>query len=203
MMRRTPTRLVAIAAFALCCGCFASQRPPALTTEEKAVDQAGPLPYSVTVAWWGTDRKGGQKPSVYAEQVFKLLEASNAFRSVRYEPTSEPAPNDLVATSAGLYFNTAAIPLLTIITVGIIPTVFKDEECQGVVIRSGGSGSPGQPVPVAVRYKGRVVMGWAAAFMGLLPGWSYGSVRDDSRLADRLRVEILRRRREIDAVAKP
>lgn len=194
---------VVLIAAGLSGGCYAHQRPPALSTEEKAIASRGPLPHSVTVAWWGDEQRMSQNPAAYGEQLFKVLDASHAFTAVRYEPTAHPAASELVATSTGLYCNTAVIPLMTIISVGIIPTVFQDEQCQGMVLRGPAGAAPARALPFAVRYKGRVVMGWAALFLGLLPGWSYGSVGGDSRFTDRLRIAILRRQAQIDSMAKP
>ena len=40
---------------------------------------------------------------------------------------------------------------------------------------------PRNGVKIEIRSKQRVVMGWAAVVLGALPGWSYGSLSDDSR----------------------
>lgn len=62
--------------------------------------------------------------------------------------------------------------------------------------------APGRPkreaVQVEVRYKGTVVMGWAAVIVGALPGWAYGSAERDSRFAERFKVAVMRRRAEIE-----
>jgi hypothetical protein len=43
--------------FGMSGGCNAYERPPELTAAERALVQTGPLPYSVTVAWWDEETK--------------------------------------------------------------------------------------------------------------------------------------------------
>ena len=96
--------------------------------------------------------------------------ASDAVDGVRREQIRElddPAERrfqaDLLATSTGLYCGTAIIPLFTILSLGAIPTIFTDRDCEGVSFRAGGSGSGGSSNSVEVRYQeeGRVIYGLA------------------------------------------
>jgi len=107
-----------------------------------------------------------------------------------------------MAASTGVHCNTAVIPLFTIVSFGVLPTIFEDEECEAMVLRAA-RGSARTSQPVEARYKGRVVMGWLAVPLGLLPGWSYGSARDDRRYAQRFRIEILRNRAQIERIMAP
>ena len=116
-------------------GCIAYRRPPAFNAEERALLQSAPLPYSVTVAWWDEATKTGQNPEAYGGALAQLVTASGAFSRSRYERSSMPTGQDLVATSTGLYCNTAIIPLLSIISIGVIPTIFQDEHCEGMLLR--------------------------------------------------------------------
>ena len=167
-------------------GCNAYRRPPALSAEERALLQSAPLPYSVTVALWdaATTTTTGQNPEAYSSGLAKLVISSGIFKTSRYERSSAPSGQDLVATSTGLYCNTAVIPALSILSLGVIPTMFQDEHCEGMLLRS----APGRPksegVQIEVRHKGPVIMGWVAVVVGALPGWSYGSVDGDSRFAE-------------------
>ena len=199
-----PKRILVVAAFlafvviGLSGGCGAYRRPPALTSEERALLQTDPLPYSVTVAWWDEVTKTGQNPEAYAGALAKLVEASGAFSANRYEQSSTPSGQDLVATSTGLYCNTAVIPALSIISLGVIPTIFQDEHCEGMLLRTAAGRPRSEGVQIEVRYKGPVVMGWAAVVVGALPGWSYGSVDGDARFAERFRLAVIRRRADIE-----
>jgi hypothetical protein len=182
-------------------GCIAYRRPPKLTVAERHIVDSGPLPYSVCVVPWTPEiaAQRRQEPGAYARSLATLLEASNAFQSCRLS-TGPDAGADLIATSSGQYCNTAIIPLFTILSLGIIPTVFDDTDCEGLVLHSSHSSSSA-PAEIEVRHTGKVVMGWAAVPLGLLPGWSYGSAREDPRFRERFRLNILRRSADIGRLA--
>jgi hypothetical protein len=185
--------------------CSAYRRPTELTATERQVVDSGPLPYSVSVVPWTPEiaAQRGQEPGAYARSLTTLLEASHAFRSCGLT-TGPDASADLLATSSGQHCNTAIIPLFTILSLGIIPTVFDDEDCEGLVLHPSHSrSSTSAEVEVEVRHKGKVVMGWAAVPLGMLPGWSHGSLREDPRFRERFRLNILRRRADIDRLAAP
>ena len=137
----------------------------------------------------------------YGDSLAQLVLSSGAFKSSRYERSPMPTGQDLVATSTGLYCNSALIPALSIISLGIIPTIFEDQHCQGMLLRRAAGRPKNEGVQVAVRHKGQVVMGWVAVVVGALPGWSYGSVYNDSRFAERFRLAVMERRAEIDRLA--
>jgi hypothetical protein len=201
--------VVCLALAAASGGCYAHRRPAAMNAEERKLLEAAPLPYTVSVVPWNSEpgEQAGRDPDAYAKSLAKLVAGSKAFRASRLE-ARPGADADLVAISNGAHCNTAIIPVFTIITVGLIPTVFEDEDCHGVVIRSARP-STSQPVPepvpqpveIGVRHKGQVVMGWAALVFGALPGWSYGSGSDDSRYRERFRLEVITHREEIEKLA--
>jgi hypothetical protein len=178
-------------------GCDAHRRPPALSAEERALLQGAPLPYSVTVALWDLETDTGQNPEGYAGRLAKLVAASGAFKANRYERSPNPVGQDLVATSTGLYCNSAVIPVFTLISLGIIPTVFQEEQCEGMLLRAAANQPKRNGVEVTARFKGTFVMGWAAVVCGAMPGWSYGPVATDSRFVQRFRLAVIRRREEL------
>ena len=181
--------------------CHAYRHPPELSAAERQVVGSGPLPYSVSVVPWtpGVSVQRGQNAGACARSLATSLQASHAFRSCRL--TAGPdASADLLATSTGRCCNSAIIPLFSILSLGVIPAVFDDEYCEGLVLHSAHPRSSAS-VEVEVRHKVKVVMGWAAVPLGMLPGWSHGSPPEDSRFRERFRLEILRRRADIDRLA--
>jgi hypothetical protein len=115
---------------------------------------------------------------------------------------SPGAQADLAATSTGVYCNTAVIPILSIISLGIVPTVWKEEDCQGMFLRS--TKNPDRPpVRVEVRFRGTAMIGWASLLVGALPGWSWGDIRGDSHYHQMLRLEVIRHRAEIERLLVP
>ena len=182
-------------------GCGAYERPAALTTEERALLRAAPLPYAVTVAWWDENTKTGKDREAYGDALAKLVTASGAFNIARYERSSMPSGQDLVATSTGLYCNSAVIPLLSIISLGVIPTIIQDEYCEGMLLRTDAGRLKTDGVVIELRHRGPVIMGWIAVVVGMLPGWSHGSVERDPRFAERFRLAVIRRQTDIARLA--
>jgi hypothetical protein len=196
--------LLVVAAFPAGClsgACGAHRRPTPFAGADRQLAASAPLPYTVSVVPW--DSETGQRlrkdPDTYARSLADLIRKAKAFRVVRVEREAG-VDTDLIASSTGLYCNTAVIPLFTIVSFGLVPTVFEDEECEAMVLRSARAPARTSSEIVA-RYKGRVVMGWLAVPLGAMPGWSYGSAREDGRYAERFRVEILRQREQIAQIA--
>ena len=185
-------------------GCNAYRRPPAPNADERQLLRAPPLPYAVIVKQWDpeTAKRITRNPVTYAEALAGVLIPSGAFRTSRFEKNAQPRDGDLIATSTGTYCNSAVIPLFTILSLGIIPTVFDDEDCMGVELRHTGGPASARSVRIEFSNKSRVVMGWAAVIMGILPGWSHGSPRNDSRFYQRFRLEVIRHQSEIERLIR-
>ena len=181
-------------------GCYA-HRMPGPGTADTALQQSMtgmPLPFIVSVVPWNSDpgEQSGRDPQAYARSLADVVASSGAFRSSRFE-TSPSADADLVAMSMGMRCETSVVPLFTILSAGLIPTVFEGESCDGMVIRSAKPATP-PPVEIRVRHKAQTVIGWAAIVFGALPGWAYGTVGDDRGYSDLFRLEIARSRKEIE-----
>lgn len=201
-VRRRALRVV-LTTLGLASGCTAYRRPPELTPAESELLAEPPLPYDVTVAWWDSTRHGTQNPDAYANSLAKLVTGSGVFRSAHYRQSTSTAGAELVATSTGTYCNTAVIPLFTILSLGVIPTIFDDQTCEGIELQRPGSARSSAPVRIGFEYKGRVIMGWFAALAGLRPGWGFGDVRNDERYRQRFRLAVLQHRAEIERLASP
>ena len=194
----TLTAIAAFVIFGLSGGCAAHRRPPALTSAERELLREAPLPYSVTVALWDDQTSTGQNPEAYASALAALVDASGTFKTSRYEHGAAPVGQELVATSTGAHCDSAVIPLLSIVTLGIVPTIFQDEHCEGMLLRRAAGQQKESGVQVEVHAQATSVLGWGAILVGALPGWSYGPVGDDSRFAERFRLAVVQRRADID-----
>jgi hypothetical protein len=185
-------------------GCNAYRRPPALNEQERQLLRALPLPYTAIVKPWDpeTPARVSRNPLAYAEGLAAALIPSGAFRASRLEKNAPATDGDLIATSTGAYCNTAVIPLFTLLSLGIVPTIFDDEDCLGMELRHAGAPASARSVRIEIRNKRRVVLGWAAVMIGILPGWSHGSPRNDARLHQRLRLEIIRHQPEIEGLMR-
>jgi len=183
-------------------GCGAHRRP-SFTAQERQLLTQPPLPYSVVIVECdaATRAKMSKNPEAYAQNLADVAVPSRAFREIRRD-VSPGAQADLAATSTGAYCNTALIPVLSIISLGIIPTVWQEEDCEGMFLRS--MKFPDRsPVRIDVRFRGTAMMGWASLLVGALPGWSWGDIRGDSAYHDMLRLEVIRHRTEIERLVGP
>ena len=181
-------------------GCMAQRvlyRPTAV--ERKLLDDP-PLDLSVVVVHWDSGTVRHLNPSAYGSNAAKLLQGSHAFRQVTYDPTRATAA-DLRAESARDYCNTAIIPLFTLLTLGVIPTIFTDTDCNGVIFRKPGAPRGSDSVVVGVKYQGKAVMGWVALPLGLFPGWSWRGGQDQSGYREAFRLAIIARKAELARLA--
>ena len=170
--------------------------------EQRALLREPPLPYVVQVVPWGSPR-GMRSTGPYTDGAAKLIQRSNAFQSVVYTKGSRAtAPGvSLFAESTGDHCNTAIIPLYSILTLGLFPTIFTDVECSGVIFRRADGTRPQDSVVVRIRHRGKAVMGWAAAPLGLLPAFSYRSARGQKGYHQAFRLAVIARREELAALA--
>jgi hypothetical protein len=174
-------------------GCYAESLPRQLSAVEKEMLAQPPLPYRVAIVRANLPGRNGE---AYAKGLLDALQPSGAFASVKLAENNSVSP-DFVATSTGAYCNTAALPLLTIISLGIIPTTFTDVSCDEAVFRSARSKAPSDSLLMRIRIEHRVMMGWLALPAGALPGWTHGQMKHHSRYRQLVRVAILSRRQDL------
>ena len=177
-------------------GCYAESLPRQLSAVEKELLAQPPLPYRVAIVRPNLPGRNGE---AYANGILEVLQPSGAFASVKLAG-NDSVSVDFLATPTGAYCNTAAIPLLTIISLGIIPTTFTDVTCNEAVFRSAASRAPSDSLLMRIRIEHRVMMGWLALPVGALPGWTHGPMKHHSRYRQLVRVAILSRRQNLIAL---
>jgi hypothetical protein len=173
------------------------------TSAEQALLAEPPIDLTVRVVRWSASEAKGRSADAYARPLAQLLERSHAFKSVIYD-SADSAHADLIAESLGDYCNSAIIPVFTIVTIGIVPTVWTETECTGVVFRRTGdstSSTASAPIGVHVRREGRAMLGWLAAPTGLMPGWSWKSGKDQGAYQQAFRLAIIQHRAELVRLA--
>ena len=108
-------------------GCGTMTLPPRLSTAERAQIEGVRFDAVVGVT---TEHAGHIRKDVVA-----ILQDTGLFRKVAdLDELSEPP--DLVVMVTELHGGKAIIPLLTIVTLGVLPTFFTDDVGYGLVIRS-------------------------------------------------------------------
>ncbi len=87
--------------------------------------------------------------------------------------------------------------ILSLITLGLIPTVTEEEHGYSFSLRSPKSSE--RVVMVEYVQQGYTVLGWVAGLLNLFPQWTGDSVHNDPR-KERLKLMILTKVQEIKAV---
>ena len=170
--------------------CATSAVPPALSPEEEQRLATTRLPYSV-----GVER---YEYPVYSESLLTSLQATRLFEEVRRLEEIE-AP-DLIASVRRPIYGTASIaPLLTIVTLGVVPTVVDEEWGESFVLRSGDSGA--DPVEIEFSYSGPTTLGWVALLRALSPRHALGRADETPRFERALAAAIAERQGEIERLA--
>ena len=202
MRRLELLALIVLPALMLLTGCGAQRINFRPTAEQKRLLANQPLDYTVVVRRFPAHSHGGLNPDAYASDLYKILRGAHAFRSVAYDRTGH-APAQLVAESTGDYCNTAIIPLWSIISLGIIPTMWTETECTGVVFRPGATGaSAADSVVVHVKQGGKALMGWLALPLGVFPGWTWSSLGSSRGYGEALRLAIIEKQSELETLAR-
>ncbi|MEP6619726.1 MAG: hypothetical protein ABJE47_10430 [bacterium] len=201
-----PLRTLKCLALVLLSACSAQRVVFSPSAEQSQLLAQPPMDLSVVVVHWPARRGEGRNAHAYATQIVDLLQGSGAFKSVVYDSTGAAAASaDLIAESAGLYCNSAIIPLFTIVTLGIVPTIWDETNCDGVVFRPAHPPTRDATAQVVVREsrKGKAVMGWAALPLGLWPGWSWKVGRDQGSYRDAFRLAIIGQQAALTRLAHP
>jgi hypothetical protein len=123
------------------------------------------------------------------------LQQTELFRDV--QPADRIQAPDLLARVERTITGTAVIPLFSLITLGLIPTVTEEEHGYSFSLRS--SKSSERVVMVEYVHQGYTVLGWVAGLLNLFPQWTGDSVHNDPRFKERLKLMILTKAQEIKA----
>jgi hypothetical protein len=196
--RSSSTGVLALLAISLIgivsAGCYA-ETVPKLSGRVAPGHSDAPTQYHVAVIYG--DSSNNLIPNARATR--EWLAGSGAFASVSVAGESGPTP-DLYAIPRGPQCYSAVVPILTIVTLGIIPTVIDELTCHGAVFRSARNGVGADSVLITDTVSTRIMLGWLAGPVRLLPGWSHRARRSNPRFTDHDRAVILARREELAAL---
>lgn len=109
------------------------------------------------------------------------------------------APPDLLVKVHRLHGGTAIIPLLTIVTLGILPTFFEEAIGYELIFLTP---ERDRALSVGYRFEGWAGLGVLSSPLNLLPGWGHPTARPPERLGERFAVELAARADEIRALLR-
>jgi hypothetical protein len=142
-------------------GCACSTLPPDLSATEKIRLKTAPMAFTVGVETY--------KFPAYSDALVKALRNTGVFVRVDHlERFSSPPA--LVARVEREIYGSSAVPLWTLLTLGLVPTT--TEESFGYSFSLSRPGQEAQRVPVEYSYRGRTTLGWEALFLRLTPNYS-------------------------------
>ncbi len=170
-------------------GCASTSLPPRITAEQSALLQKTRLALTVGVE--------GYKFPVYSEKLTRALAETHLFSRVDHL-TNFTTPPDLVARVEGTIYGTATIPILTGLSLGIIPTTVSETHGYSFSLRRPGAGAP--RLPIRFSYSGPTTLGWWAVVLNLLPNRTMSDVYSHPRFMEAFASEIVTQRDAIESL---
>jgi hypothetical protein len=135
---------------------------------------------------------------VYSERLVSSLRRTGLFDRV---DALERLPNArLVARVERGVYGTATIPIWTALTLGIVPTIVKEEWGEVFSLRRNGEQTP--TVGVNFTYVGPSTLGFAAAIMSLSPDITTAHPPETARFRDALSAGICSKAGEIEGLMR-
>jgi hypothetical protein len=166
--------------------CATATVPAALTPEDAELLSTVHIPARV-----GVER---YEPAVYSERLISSLRSTGLFEDVG--PLDEIDDPDLIASVRRPIYGTASVlPVLTLLTLGIVPTRVSEEWGESFTLSS--ARARGSEVEIEFTYSGPSTLGWAALLLAPLPKHALGRPYDKPRFRMALAAAIAREEDQI------
>lgn len=131
---------------------------------------------------------------IYSQRLRQRLAASGMFD--RVEALADLPEPDLIARVEREVYGTAFIPVLVIVSLGIIPQSVEEEHGFEFSLRSRAGSA--EPVPILASYSGTSTLGWWALAKNLSPRYGWGRPAASERYLWFLRAKLAEHREEIE-----
>jgi len=187
MIRRSTWHVLLVCLAALSSfSCATATVPAALPPEDAELLSTVRIPARVGVEQY--------EPAVYSERLISSLRSTELFEYVG--PLNQTDNPDLIASVRRPIYGTASVvPILTILTLGVIPTWVSEEWGESFTLRS--AGAQGSEVNVEFTYSGPSTLGWAALLLAPLPQHALGRPYDKPRFRRAFAAAIARKEPQI------
>jgi len=182
--------------------CYTTTRPPRITRSQRALIKSTHFSLSVGVEKDITLEDGANFEALGSQRdLVRAMQRSGLFDRVdRLGVFKEPP--DLVARVDGdAPSPPATIPLASLVTLGLFPTWYKEESGLPFSLRRPGTALTGPALHIRYIYAGHSLEGWLAVPLNLLPNHTWHDLDEDPRFVDHFAWEIVKHRREIEALA--
>lgn len=187
-MTRRPIRSVPLLALMVSSSlaCATATVPAALSPEDAALVSKVRIPATV-----GVER---YDPAVYSERLISSLRSTGLFEDVG--PLDEIDDPDLIASVRRPIYGTASVlPVLTLLTLGIVPTWVSEEWGESFTISN--ARARDSEVEIEFTYSGPSTLGWAALLLAPLPKHALGRPYDKPRFRRAFAAAIAREEDQI------
>lgn len=175
------------------CGCATTRLPPRLSESERAIlSEARQFNVVVAVQEY--------KYPVYSTRLIRDLRSTGLFKTVKHAEDLRGV--DFLVRVEDTVYGTACIPLLTGITLGIIPTTVQEEHGNDFSIEPWFAMENKAKVRIPFRYSTESVLGWKALFLNFSPNWSLGPHNRTARYRDRFKLFLLKNKALMDMIKK-
>lgn len=166
--------------------CATATVPAALPPGDAALVSTVRIPATV-----GVER---YEPAVYSERLVSSLRSTGLFEDVG--PLDEIDDPDLIASVRRPIYGTASVfPVLTVLTLGIVPTWVSEEWGESFTLRS--ARARASEVEIEFTYSGPSTLGWAALLLAPLPEHALGRPYDKPRFRRAFAAAIAREEDQI------
>lgn len=183
---------MAIIAIGYSGGCASTTLPPALTASQRDILSRAHFGATIAVERY--------KFLVYSDGLVIALRDTGLFEAVDHAEKLR-VPANLLARIERPIHGTAAIPLLTGISLGLIPTTVQEEH--GYAFSFVSKEKPtGNGVGIEFSYSGPSTLGWWCLVLNLSPNRTSGDVKGHARFRDGLAWAVARRGDAIRALLK-
>jgi hypothetical protein len=172
-------------------GCGTMQLPPRLTPDERTLVESHRFDAVVGVAPYKFDHIRKDVRAVVSDtRLFTRVDFVEDLEAMGVAP-------DLVVSVQGVSGGTALIPILTLVSLGVLPTFARETMGYDLIFAAP---DRSEALTVGYSFRGRVGLGILASPLNLLPGWDHPKNRPPERLGRRFAVEIAGRAEEIEAL---
>lgn len=171
---------MALALLILQSGCATSRLPERLSPSECAfLNDARQFPVVIAVQEY--------KYPVYSKKLIRDLRSTGLFEEVQQADDLDGV--DFIARVEDTVYGTAVIPILTFLSLGIIPTIVQEEHGNDFSIEP--VFTMADKVRIPYRYSTESILGWKALFLNVSPNWSLAHDKT-SRYRDRFALSLLK-----------
>lgn len=168
-------------------GCMSVKLPAHLTADELAKVQQTRFDFTVGMERLNSRHSEDEAPLI-------ALRGTGLFKSLDYIDRLS-SPPDLIVRGDTINIGTPVVPILTIATLGVFPTLVKER--RGYEFSFHAPGSDGKEIEISAVNNEEAVLGWVSGFLNMSGDWTEQTSIHSQRFYDRLALDLAAKEEEI------